>query len=100
VADSGAHTVYVDREPVAYHHAKKILNGNPNATIQQADIREVDQVLDHEDTRGLQDAEISARFDGMDLVPPGLVMPPDWRNEDPAEHDSVAGRWATAPSLA
>jgi hypothetical protein len=50
-----AHTVYVDRESVAYHNAQQMLAGNPNATIIQADMRDVAGVLDHPDTRRLLD---------------------------------------------
>jgi hypothetical protein len=30
-------------------------------------------------------AEISAWFDGLEMVEPGLVLLPDWRNDDPDE---------------
>src|SRR5690242_14039219 len=50
-----AHTVYVDREAVAYHHARQMLDGNPDSTVLQADMRDVDGILDHPDTRRLLD---------------------------------------------
>jgi hypothetical protein len=154
-----ARTVYVDNEVVAFNHARRLLVGNPNATIIQADIRDPEAILTHPDTRRLLDfsqpvgllmvglllfipdsddptglirtyreqlapgsflavstmtdepaddelraevarlqgayaqagenvyvrthAEISAWFAGLEMVPPGLVMLPDWRNEDP-----------------
>jgi hypothetical protein len=164
--DPATRTVYVDWEPVAYNHARRMLHDTPNATILQADMRDVDAVLHHEDTRRLLDftqpigllivgvllylpdsddpagmirayrqrlapgslvavstlteehadddlraemaglraayeqagepvfprthAEVSAWFDGMDLVAPGVVMLPDWRNDDPNELQNVA----------
>jgi hypothetical protein len=53
--DPQCRTVYVDHEPVAYNHARKLLEGNPNATILHADMRDVDQVLSHPDTQRLLD---------------------------------------------
>jgi O-methyltransferase involved in polyketide biosynthesis len=50
-----ARVVYVDNEPVAYHHADYMLAGDENATIVQADMRDVAAVLDHADTRRLLD---------------------------------------------
>jgi hypothetical protein len=50
-----ARTVYVDREAVAYHHAQQMLADNPNATILQADMRDVAGVLEHPDTERLLD---------------------------------------------
>jgi O-methyltransferase involved in polyketide biosynthesis len=50
-----ARVVYVDREPVAYYHAQHMLDGNPNATIVQADMRDLNAVLDHPGTRQLLD---------------------------------------------
>lgn len=50
-----ARVVYVDREPVAYHHAERMLDGNPNATVVQADMRDLDAVLGHPETRRLLD---------------------------------------------
>lgn len=58
VADSAgveARVVYVDREPVAYHHAQHLLAGRPDVSIVQADMRDVDAVLGHPDTRRLLD---------------------------------------------
>ena len=50
-----AHTVYVDRESVAYHNAQQMLADNPNAAIIQADMRDVARVLNHPDTKRLLD---------------------------------------------
>lgn len=47
--------VYVDREPVAYHHSRHMLDGHPNAAIVQADMRDLDAVLGHRETRRLLD---------------------------------------------
>jgi hypothetical protein len=35
-------------------------------------------------------AEVAAWFDGTDLVPPGVVMLPDWHNDESSELLSVA----------
>lgn len=161
-----ARTVYVDNEAVAYHHARQMLAGDPNATILHADMRDVTAVLSHPDTARLLDfaapvgllvvgvllylpdsddpggmiraytdhlapgslvavstltdehaddalraelgrlrgmyeqlgepvyprthAEISAWFDGLEMVPPGLVMLPDWHPDDAGERSNVA----------
>jgi hypothetical protein len=37
---AGVRVVYVDHEPVAYHHAEHLLSGNDNAAIIQADMRD------------------------------------------------------------
>lgn len=54
-ADPAARVVYVDNEPVAYAYARQILARNDNATILQADLRDIDAVLDHPDTTRLID---------------------------------------------
>lgn len=50
-----ARVVYVDYEPVAYQHARSLLEDNPNATIIQADIRDPEAILEHPETRRLLD---------------------------------------------
>jgi S-adenosyl methyltransferase len=50
-----ARTMYVDREGVAYHHARQMLRDNPNAAVLQGDMRDVAAVLEHPDTRKLLD---------------------------------------------
>jgi O-methyltransferase involved in polyketide biosynthesis len=50
-----ARVVYVDYEPVAYHHAQALLADNPHATIIQADIRDPEAILNHAETRELLD---------------------------------------------
>ncbi|MCP2258218.1 S-adenosyl methyltransferase [Streptoalloteichus tenebrarius] len=47
--------VYVDHEPVAVAHSRKLLRDNDNAAIVQADIQDTDTVLSHPDTRRLLD---------------------------------------------
>ncbi len=47
--------VYVDYEPVAYAHARQLLEGNPLAGIVPADIRDPEAILEHPDTRRLID---------------------------------------------
>lgn len=50
-----ARVVYVDNESVAVHHAKELLAGNDNAVMIGADLRNVQSVLAHPDTRRLID---------------------------------------------
>lgn len=50
-----ARTVYVDRESVAYQHARLMLEDNPNADVLQADMRDVAGVLGQPETRRLLD---------------------------------------------
>src|SRR5579862_4072447 len=47
--------VYVDIDPVAIAHSKAILAGHPSATIVDADLREPEKILAHEDVRRLID---------------------------------------------
>ena len=54
-ADPRARVVYVDNEPVAVHHAKELLAGNDNTAMIKADLRDVDSVLEHPETRRLID---------------------------------------------
>jgi SAM-dependent methyltransferase len=51
----GARVVYADIDPVAIAHSKAILADNPNATIIDADLREPEKILAHEDLRRLID---------------------------------------------
>ncbi|HEY4023450.1 MAG TPA: SAM-dependent methyltransferase [Pseudonocardiaceae bacterium] len=54
-ADPAARIVYVDNEPVAVHHALDLLAGNDNAVMINADLRDVESVLTHTETRRLLD---------------------------------------------
>ena len=54
-AAPGSRVVYVDIDPVAIAHSKAILAGNPDATIVDADLREPEKILAHEDVRRLID---------------------------------------------
>jgi hypothetical protein len=54
-ADPAARVAYVDIDPVAVAHSQALLNGNQNAAIIQADLREPEQILGHPDTRRLID---------------------------------------------
>ena len=54
-AAPGSRVVYVDIDPVAIAHSKAILDGNPDATIVDADLREPEKILAHEDVRRLID---------------------------------------------
>jgi SAM-dependent methyltransferase len=50
-----SHVVYADIDPVAIAHSRAILAGNANATIIEADLREPEKILSHEDTLRLID---------------------------------------------
>jgi SAM-dependent methyltransferase len=54
-AAPGSRVVYVDVDPVAIAHSKALLAGNGNATIIDADLREPEKILGHEDAQGLID---------------------------------------------
>jgi hypothetical protein len=49
--------VYVDRESVAVAHSELLLAGNEQAAAIQADLRDVEDVLDHLKTKRLLDLE-------------------------------------------
>jgi trans-aconitate methyltransferase len=51
----GARVVYVDNDDVAVAHSKLLLDGNPDATMIHADLREPQAILDHPETRRLLD---------------------------------------------
>lgn len=50
-----ARVVYVDLDPIAVAHSRAILDGNPNATVIGADLRNTAEVLAHADLRRLVD---------------------------------------------
>ncbi len=50
-----ARVVYVDVDPVAVAHSKTILAGHEDATIIQADLRNPERILAHQETRRLID---------------------------------------------
>ena len=54
-AAPGARVAYVDVDPVAIAHSKAILEGNPDADIINADLREPEKILAHPTTRELID---------------------------------------------
>ncbi|SFS91007.1 SAM-dependent methyltransferase [Saccharopolyspora flava] len=54
-AHADARVVYVDNEPVAFHHSRGLLEEHPDATIIQADMRDREHVLSHPETRRLLD---------------------------------------------
>lgn len=54
-ADPTARVAYVDIDPVAVAHSRKILAGNDNATVIQADGRRPERVLADPDVRALLD---------------------------------------------
>ena len=54
-ASPGARVVYADIDPVAIAHSKAILDGNQNATIIDADLREPERIRAHDGARRLID---------------------------------------------
>ncbi|GAP64389.1 hypothetical protein ARMA_2812 [Ardenticatena maritima] len=50
-----ARVVYVDIDPVAVAHGRVILEGNENATVIQADARDIEQIINHPDVQRLID---------------------------------------------
>jgi S-adenosyl methyltransferase len=54
-AAPGSRVVYVDRDPVAVAEGRKLLAGNDDAAVIQADVREPDQILSHPETARLID---------------------------------------------
>jgi hypothetical protein len=89
-ANANARVVYVDNEPVAVAHAKALLADDPNTAMVAADIRDVDSVLQHPDTRALLDFR---RPIGL-LMVAVLHFVPD--SDDPA--GIVARYTSTVPS--
>jgi hypothetical protein len=53
--DPAARVVYVDNEPVAYAHARALLEDMPTASVIHRDIREPAAILNHDDTKRLID---------------------------------------------
>jgi hypothetical protein len=47
--------VYVDLDPVAVAHSRRILTGNPNTRVVQADLTDAENILRHPDVCGLLD---------------------------------------------
>lgn len=50
-----AHVVYVDVEPVAVAHARKMLAGNDRAAAIRADVQQPDEILEHVEAKRLLD---------------------------------------------
>jgi hypothetical protein len=56
-AHPAARVVYVDIDPVAVSHSTTMLVDNPRTTVLQADARDVDAILAHDQTRALLNLE-------------------------------------------
>lgn len=56
-ASPGARVVYVDNDPVAVAHSRAVLQGNTDATIAAADLRDPQSILDNPETRRLLDLD-------------------------------------------
>ena len=54
-AAPGSRVVYVDNDAIAVGHSKLILDGDPDATVIHADLRDPAVILDHPETRRLID---------------------------------------------
>ncbi|GDY29820.1 SAM-dependent methyltransferase [Gandjariella thermophila] len=105
--------VYVDNEPVAVSHARHMLRGNPHATMIEGDLRDVDGVVRHPETRRLLDfgrpmavlmvavqhflpdgdrpAEVVARY--RDAVVPGSYLALSHIASDGSEDVRRAAAW-------
>ncbi|MFE2748988.1 SAM-dependent methyltransferase [Streptomyces scopuliridis] len=55
--DPDARVLYVDHDPVAVAHSQAVLDGNDNAAIVSADLRQPAQILKSPEARGLLDLE-------------------------------------------
>ncbi len=55
--DPDAKVVYVDIDPIAVAHSRAILDGNDNAAVIQADIRDPEAILGHDECRRLLDLD-------------------------------------------
>ena len=117
----GARVIYVDNDPMVLAHSKALKTG-PGTAVIQADMREPDAVLDHEDTRRLinfkqplailfvsvlhfvADADdphgIVATF--VDAAPPGSYLILSHVTTDPSPHTAakVASVYATTTNQA
>lgn len=77
---SSARVAYVDVDPVAAHHARRLLGDDPHTTVTQADVREPQQVLTAPGVAGLLDftrpvAVIAvAILDLLDTEDPGALV--------------------------
>ncbi len=56
-ADPKCRIVYVDKEPVAVAHSELLLEGNDRAAVIQANLRDVEDVLGHPQTKRLLDLD-------------------------------------------
>ena len=52
-ANPSSRIVYVDNEPVAVQHSRRILQDNPNAAVIEADMRQPEMILNHQETQRL-----------------------------------------------
>jgi len=56
-ANPECRVVYVDKEPVAVAHSELLLQGNDRAAVIQANLRDVEGILDHSETKRLLDLD-------------------------------------------
>ncbi len=56
-ADPECRIVYVDKEPVAVAHSEQLLEGNDRTAVIQANLRDVEDILDHPETKRLLDLD-------------------------------------------
>ena len=87
-ADAGARVVYVDVDPVAIAHSRTILACNAGATIIEADLREPDKILAHDQTRRLIDFT-----EPVGLLLAAVLHIPLWRPDSPADVPSDPARY-------
>jgi SAM-dependent methyltransferase len=85
--DPDARVVYVDNDPAAVAHSRRLVRGNSRATVIEADLRDPDAITGHPEVRGLIDF---SRPVGL-LMVTVLHFVPD--SDDPAR---VVGKFAAA----
>jgi hypothetical protein len=85
--DPDARVVYVDNDPAAVAHSRRLLRGNLRATVIEADLRDPDAITGHPEVTGLIDF---SRPVGL-LMVAVLHFVPD--SDDPA---GVVGKFAAA----
>jgi len=104
-ADPAARVVYADIDPVAIAHSEAILAGSENATVIDADLREPEKILGHDEVRRLIDFGQPAglllltrgRAAGRTSAPPGRPACPAPRAPCRSGGSPAAGRCTATP---
>jgi S-adenosyl methyltransferase len=78
-----ARVVYVDNDPSVSVHGHALLTGDDSTVVVLADVRSPDRLLAL--------PSIASFFDGLELVPPGLVFLPWWRPDGQVDRPPPVG---------